>query len=271
MKVVRLYRYPVKGLSSELMAKVELVPGHGFPGDRQYAVTDGSIEIDPVAPQPAAKSHFLMLAKYEALAELQTTFHSQPDRLEVRAKDSTREFKLSDEQDRKELAWHLARMAGADLRGEPKVVYSPGHQFTDVSVHSPDLMRSISLINLETVADLAHRVGMDLDPLRFRANLYFKQAAPSTELDWVGQRLQIGGVILKVVRRTRRCPATSVNPKTAVRDINLPLAIREYRENADLGIYASIERGGTILPGDTLTLLPPSDTPGDAIQESQVE
>ncbi|WP_234686015.1 MOSC domain-containing protein [Bradyrhizobium monzae] len=256
MQVINLYRYPFKGLSAESLASVELSPGYGFPCDRRYAVTDGSIEIDPAAPQPAAKSHFLMLARYEALALLETKFRQFPDRLEIRDREQTSEFLLQNAEDRTRLAWYLARVANADLRGEPRVVYSPGHQFTDVSVHSPELMRSISLINLQTVTLLGEHIGMKLDPLRFRANLYFDHAEPWTELDWIGQRLQIGDVVLKVVRRTRRCPATSVNPKSAVRDVNVPLAIREYRSHGDLGIYAEIERGGALAPGAEIKLLP---------------
>ncbi|SFN78567.1 hypothetical protein SAMN05216573_12189 [Bradyrhizobium sp. Rc3b] len=256
MQVINLYRYPFKGLSAEPLARVELSPGRGFPCDRQYAVTDGSIEIDAAAPQPAAKSHFLMLAKYEALARLEAKFRQFPDRLEIRDREQISEFLLENEEDRTRLAWYLAQVANADLRGEPRVVYSPGHQFTDVSVHSPELMRSISLINLRTVASLGEHIGMELDPTRFRANLYFDHAKPWTELDWIGQRLQIGEVVLKVVRRTRRCPATSVNPKSAVRDVNVPLAIREYRSQGDLGIYAEIEHGGAVAPGDEIKLLP---------------
>lgn len=256
MQAISLYRYPFKGLSAESLTRVELSTGRGFPCDRQYAVTDGSIKIDPAAPQPAAKSHFLMLAKYEALARLDAKFHQFPDRLEIRDREQITEFVLENEEDRTRLAWYLARVANADLRGEPRVVYSPGHQFTDVSVHSPELMRSISLINLRTVTSLGEHIGMKLDPIRFRANLYFDHAEPWTELDWIGRRLRIGDVVLKVVRRTRRCPATSVNPESAVRDVDLPAAIREYRSHGDLGIYAEVEYGGTVAPGDEIDLLP---------------
>ena len=36
-----LYRYPVKGLSPEPLARAELSAGQYFPGDRLYAIENG--------------------------------------------------------------------------------------------------------------------------------------------------------------------------------------------------------------------------------------
>ena len=77
-----------------------------------------------------------------------------------------------------------------------RVVNADGHQFTDVSVHSIALMRSISLINLATVRDLSIRLGTQLDPIRFRGNLLFDGATAWSELDWMGREVQIGDVVL---------------------------------------------------------------------------
>ena len=255
MRIVSLFRYPVKGLSAEPMEAVTLDAGYGFPCDRAYAVTDGSLAFDPAAPRPAPKTQFLMLAKHERLARLKSRFLPQPDRLEIRDGEETQTFPLDDAVACAALARFLAAVVQAPLPGTPEVVHAPGHQFTDVSVHSVALMRSISLINLDTVDDLAGHLSMGLDPVRFRANLYFAGAAAWSELDWVGRRMQIGEVVLKVVRRTKRCAATSVDPARAIRDVNLPIAIRDYQGHGDLGIYAEVEAGGRIMPGDALRLL----------------
>ncbi|WP_071000364.1 MOSC domain-containing protein [Methylobacterium sp. C1] len=256
MNIVSLFRYPVKGLSAEGLPQVELRAGHGFPDDRRYAVTDGSLAFDPEHPVPAPKTQFLMLAKYHRLARLKTRFRPSPDRLEVEDGDGARTFDLEPELGRQELADYLAKVVQEPLPGTPRVVSAQGHQFTDVSVHSVSLMRSVSLINLATVEDLGTHLGRDLDPIRFRANIYFDGAEAWSELDWLGRRLSIGGTVLKVVRRTKRCAATNVNPRTAERDANLPLAIREYRDHGDLGFYAEVEEEGCIAPGDTLRLDP---------------
>ncbi|MDH3335579.1 MAG: MOSC N-terminal beta barrel domain-containing protein, partial [Rhodospirillaceae bacterium] len=38
MKITSIYRYPVKSLSGEAMARTELVAGIGIPGDRAFAL-----------------------------------------------------------------------------------------------------------------------------------------------------------------------------------------------------------------------------------------
>jgi uncharacterized protein YcbX len=255
MNVAGLYRYPVKGLSAERLRSVSLVAGYGFPKDRVYAVTDGSLAFDEANPQPAPKTQFLMLAKHERLAQLHTQFVDAEETLHVRdAQGVTRAYRLDRPEDREALAHELGRQVGVPVPGVPRVVFAEGHQFTDVSVHGVALMRSISLINLATVRDLSARLGMALDPLRFRGNLLFDGAPPWSELEWVGRTLTLGDVRMRIVRRTKRCAATSVNPTTAERDVNLPLRIRELQGHGDLGVYAEVLAGGTLSEGASFVL-----------------
>ena len=255
MHVERLYRYPVKGLSPEPLDEVVLEAGYGFPRDRGYAVTDGSLDFDPAHPVAAPKTQFLMLAKYERLAKLKTRMADDPDVLTI-AEDGhdTRTFALDDDAGKKAFADFLGRYVAAPLPGQPKTVHAPGHQFTDVSVHSIALMRSISLINAATVRDLSRRVGVELDPLRFRGNVLFDGAEPGSELEWVGRTLRVGDIEWRVVRRTKRCAATAVNPATGVRDVNVPIRIRDEMGHGDLGIYVEVVRGGTLRPHAEIVL-----------------
>jgi uncharacterized protein YcbX len=60
----------------------------------------------------------------------------------------------------------------------------------------------------------------------------------------------VGATKLRVVKRTKRCAATSVNPLTAERDINIPgLIARTYR-HPDCGVYAEVVSDGRIAIGD---------------------
>jgi uncharacterized protein YcbX len=254
MKIESLWRYPIKGLSPEALTSADVTAGHGFSLDRVYAVTDGSFEFDEADPQPMAKTHFLMLAKYERLALLRTHLEPETHALTVGDGSTSKVFDLRDHSDRAALAAFMTGYLGVELRGIARVAHAPGHQFTDVSVHSTALMRSISLINLATVDDLSRHVGLPLDPRRFRANVYFDGAEPWSELEWVGRELQCGDVRLRIVRRTRRCPATSVDLQSGTRDINLPLAIRDYREHNDCGIYAEVLTDGRLEPGTPVQL-----------------
>ena len=247
MQVCALYHFPVKGLSGEILETVELEAGYGFPLDRVYAVTDGSFNFDPDKPVFAPKTQFLMLAKYERLALLKTQLRPAPDTLVVKLDgEPTLEFRFDLAEGKKAFADFLGRFVSMPLPGEPKVVSADGHQFTDVSVHSIALMRSISLINLATVRDLSIRLGNQLDPIRFRGNLLFDGAAAWSELDWIGREVQIGDVVLKIIRRTKRCSAPSVNPVTGKRDVKVPIGIFENFGHGDLGIYAEVLQGGTL-------------------------
>ncbi len=110
MNVAGLYRYPVKGLSAERLRSVSLVAGYGFPKDRVYAVTDGSLAFDETNPQPAPKTQFLMLAKHERLAQLHTQFVDAEETLHVRdAQGVTRAYRLDRPEDHDLLAVEFFR------------------------------------------------------------------------------------------------------------------------------------------------------------------
>ena len=255
MKIDSLYRYPVKGLSPEALPSVDVETGRSFAFDRLYAITDGSFVFDEANPIPMPKTHFLMLARFERLALLKTKFDPDTHHLEVVTPDSLYTFPLREADGRKALAVFLMQFLAEPLRGEAEVVQAEGHQFTDISVHSPALMRSISLINLATLRDLSDHVTQHLDPRRFRANVYFDDATPWSELDWVGKTLKSGNVLLRVVRRTRRCPATSVDLERGVHDLNIPRSILGYRGHGDCGIYAEVLTPGHLQPGAKMSLL----------------
>ena len=255
MHIDSLWRYPIKGLSAESLPFVDLVKGYGFSFDRGYAVTDGSFLFDERRPEPMPKTRFLMLAKYERLALLKTRLDHETRELTVTEGDVMRSFRLGESNGRAALAKFLTDFLDVPLPEPAEVVHATGHQFTDVSLHSTELMRSISLINLATVRDLQRHTGRALDPLRFRANLYFDGTEAWSELDWLGKHLRCGDVLLRVVRRTNRCPATSVNPDNGTRDINLPVAIRKYRNHGDCGVYAEVLADGRLQPGSTIEYL----------------
>src|ERR1700751_3022030 len=75
--VTAIYRYPVKGLSAERLARVALTPGECLPHDRRFAIALGSTRFDPRHPEWLSKIHFIMLMRDEKLAQLQTRFDAE--------------------------------------------------------------------------------------------------------------------------------------------------------------------------------------------------
>ncbi|WP_407522535.1 MOSC domain-containing protein [Methylobacterium oryzisoli] len=251
LRVVDLHRYPVKGLSPERLEAADLAAGSYFPGDRLFAVENGPSGFDPAAPVHQPKIKFLMLMRHEALARLATRYDDaagtlvirEGDREAVRADLSTRDGRLAVEA-------FFRRFMPAELRGPPKVLSAPdGFRFTD--------SRSgfVSLINLASIAALEDMVGAPVDPLRFRGNLHVEGLAPFAELDLVGSDLVAeSGLRLTVTKRTERCAATNVDPRTGERDLTIPRTLLQRLGHADCGVYARVATGGTLRPGDALRI-----------------
>ena len=74
MRVVSLYRYPVKGFSPDALDAAEIAAGGTLPLDRAYAVENGPSGFDPAAPRHISKMKFLVLAANPRVAELTSRF-----------------------------------------------------------------------------------------------------------------------------------------------------------------------------------------------------
>ncbi|MGF7235935.1 MAG: MOSC domain-containing protein [Frankia sp.] len=253
-RVSSLYRYPVKGMSPEPLSSIALTEGDGVPMDRVYALARPDTVFDPERPAPLPKQRFVMLMKDEALAAVRSRYDDTTGLLSLTHGDRHVETDLTTPGGRRVLEDLVAAVVGPGLGGRPRVVTSAGYRFTDVAVTSPEMMNAVSLINLASVADLERRSGARLDPLRFRANIYLDGVPAWSELDWVGRTVTVGSgadaVRLHVAARTGRCAATSVDPATAVRDVNVPRALQNAYGHMKCGVYAFVRSSGTIRVGD---------------------
>jgi uncharacterized protein YcbX len=157
---------------------------------------------------------------------------------------------LSSREGRGEVEQFFAGFCRDDLKGLPKLLAWQGNfRFTD----SPKGF--VSLVNLASVKAIEAAVGQAVDPLRFRANLYFDASAPWAEHDFIGRRLGIGEAVLEVTKTTERCAATGVDPQTGQRDMNVVKTLMQSFGHNLCGVYARVVDGGRIRPGDALKLL----------------
>ncbi len=250
MRVESIHRYPVKGLSPEAMDQVALRPGEGLPHDRRFAFAQGDSRFDMAAPAWMPKANFACLMMNARLARLRSAFDAASGRLALSAPEAGAvEVDLGTPEGRWQAEEWLTAYMGPEARGRLRLAEVPGHAFTDIPA------KAVSIIGLASVEALGQRVGMWLDPIRFRANVYFSGAEPFAELDWVGREITLGGARLRVFKRTKRCAATEVNPETAERDAKPPRALQEHYGHADLGIYAEVLEGGTLAVRDALRLV----------------
>lgn len=183
-----IFRHPIKGFTPEQLQSVQLAPGKGFPGDRIFAVEKGPAGFDPAAPAFIAKNRFTVLAQIPRVAAVRTRYHDEAGVLEASAPGAAPFYgALSDEAGREAFAAWLAEVLGDEAEGPLKVLAAPeSWRFTD---HP---LGQVSIINLASVADLSRRMGVELDPLRFRGNLYVEGWPAWAEHAWTGRKLMLG-------------------------------------------------------------------------------
>lgn len=248
--VKALYYYPVKGLSPQQLQTVELAPGKGFPFDRMYGLALFDSGFDPRHPKPLPKQKFLMLARDTRLAELQTHLDPRTGHFTIHASGRVvHESNFLQPGPVEKTIDFFATLFNLGPDRRPLLAEAAPHRFTDVSVSSERMMNAISLINLNSVGDLSSRISAPVDPLRFRANLYFDGWPAFSEFDRMDEEFEIGSLRLRILKRTRRCAATEVNPKTAQRDIAIPRLLKEHYGHSDMGVYAEVLTGGTVEVG----------------------
>jgi uncharacterized protein YcbX len=242
-----IYRYPVKGLSPERLVRTALEPGQTLPADRLYAIENGPSGFDPAAPAYFPKQRFLMLMRNERLAALETHYDDASHTLSVRRNgtDAAR-GDLRTAQGRATIEQFFAGYCADELRGPAQVLHADGHSFSDVAA------KVVSIINLASVAALENAVGVPVDPLRFRGNVYVSGGPAWHEFDLLGKTMSAGRTRLKITKRIVRCAATNVEPRTGIRDLQIPTTLIQTFGHMDCGIYAQVITGGEIAAGDTI-------------------
>ena len=113
----------------------------------------------------------------------------------------------------------------------------------------------ISLIFDAWLREAEALVGYELDPLRYRPNLFVHAAPDFTrrEADLVGSTILVHDVRLRVNDTIRRCVTTTYDIPTGASDPNVLRAVAQHRENV-MGIYCVVENPGTVAIGDELAV-----------------
>jgi uncharacterized protein len=110
----------------------------------------------------------------------------------------------------------------------------------------------VSVFGLATVRAISKETGMDLDPLRFRANFYVDWHCdePYFEDCLVGEEIRIGeAVSIQIVQKDTRCVMITLDPETAAASpVVFETVVRDHR--GCIGVYGSVLREGIVRTGD---------------------
>ena len=245
--VAALYRHPIKGFTPGRLNTAALSAGACFPNDRLFAVENGPSGFDPAAPAYVPKQKFTVLAAIAEVARARTAYDDATGVMTATAPGLPAfSGRLTEPAAAEAFAAWVGQLIGDEAKGPLKLVQADGHRFMD---HP---LGHVSIVNLASVRDLEAKMGREIDPLRFRANLYVEGWPAWSEFDLLDRTLAIGATRLKVVKRIVRCAAVNVDPDTAERDLAIPQALQRRLGHADCGIYAEVIAGGTIVVGDAI-------------------
>lgn len=248
--IAKICRYPVKGLTAQELTRADLTAGEGLPEDRRFAILSGTApSFEPEAAEWRPKSHFITLVRHERLAALKCEYDEATATLTIRRNGRpVARGQLTLSTGRSVIEQFLAAYLASEVPAMPRLVEAPGVMFSDAED------KYLSIINLASVHDLERVAQHPVNPLRFRANLYLEGLPAWEENALIGKELTIGAARVRVAETIERCAATSVDPTTGVRDINIPRTLQKGYQRGDCGINVTVIGGGPIAVGDAVTL-----------------
>lgn len=248
MEVIEIWRYPVKSLSGARVERTVLNPGQGLPFDRRWALALPDSEAAR-GPGWHPKGQFAVQVKEAAMADLQCTFDDRTGVFAIKSPANLAcEGCLMAPDGRAKIAATVTRHLDMDADAPLHMVEAQDIGYFD-SLKGP-----VSILNLASVRALEEATGRSVDPLRFRMNFWIDGLEAWAENSWVGKTLHIGPARLRVTKPTGRCKATHVNPSSGAVDMDVLHALKGAFGHTDMGIYATVEDGGPVAPGCSITI-----------------
>jgi uncharacterized protein len=253
-----LWRYPIKSMSGEAMAKV-FMGFSGVYGDRCCAFKNSAARKGFPYLSATAQEQMLRyrpqfrypekagippnLSEAMSIAPGVTPANAEPNDLILDvATPSGAVIPFDDPA--------LLEMLVKGLRGENHLtLVRSDRALTDC--------RPVSLISLQTVRQVEAELGLPIDKRRFRSNIYLDLASDTgfVEDELVGRRLRIGSsATMMVLERDPRCKMISLDPDTGEHN---PEILRKFAKAHDnfAGVYCAVLVEGVLTKGDSIQLL----------------
>lgn len=300
-KVTDLYRYPVKGLSGDALERVLIrQSGETFPDDRRYALLERSHEDKWNGDQPEwlHKENFLcaftepaLLSQFQSSYAIkssapeisrglpcdaastdtgqQSSSSSTERLLSIAERSSGRPLlgpvDLAQASGRDELARFLCQQSGRDVTCVTAESSAHTHQYGNTSSGWKQRRdtRTVHIVNRATIEAFSEKIGVALNPYRFRPNIVLEGVPAWAEFDWVTTNRDKylvepkSGLKLTVINRTVRCKGVSVDPTDPANHVlDIPRLLAEHfaEHGPFFGVYAVVDNPGSIAIGDELRL-----------------
>ncbi len=245
MRVVELWRYPVKSLLGERLEAVEVDPG-GVIGDRQHAV----IDVETGSSLSAKRQGELLGCR--AWTEPDGVMVELPDGTQHVVTSAPAAAALSELLGRRV----EVRRAGLDheVRHEFPTDFTTGEgepQLIETGMTSFFDMSPLMLITTATLRELS-RLAPDSEfaVARFRPNFVVDTDAEGfVEQNWVGAEVGLGPIRCHVVDHCIRCVMTTRPQGDLPRDKAILQTVAKHNDSR-AGIRLRAETAGTVSVGD---------------------
>ena len=265
MKVVSLWRYPVKSMMGEEMNACDLTE-KGLLGDRAYGVIDTETGKLANAKNPKKwPGMFNYRASFAEPVELSKPIPSVritlPDGQCIESSDGNVSEQLSKSFQRP-VTISTPSSATVEFEGYiPEEIKELDNRGTIFSRQSPEeTFFDIAMVHILTTSTINTLRKLTpesrIEPRRFRPNLILDVpgAEGFIEQHWVGKVLSIGDEVqLKIIQPTQRCVMTTLAQGDLPRDPNV-LRTLAKQNNGNFGVYAEVLQTGRIKIGDQITV-----------------
>ncbi|XP_046336634.1 mitochondrial amidoxime-reducing component 1-like [Haliotis rufescens] len=151
---------------------------------------------------------------------------------------------------------HLTKRDAADK------MFSWNNNTREGDMTAFNYLTSYMMTSASSLHDLNQRLDSPVSMLNFRPNIAIEGTPPFDEDKWL--EIKIGdSVMMRVADVCRRCPITTVDPATGIRDSDRqPLTklktyrcIPPYGSAPVFGVYCALEKGGRVQVGDSVSVL----------------
>ena len=248
MRVEGIARYPIKGLIGEALFNVALKQGLGIPGDRRFAF---AIDASRDDGRWHSSRSYLINAVNDNL--LKFSLHKDENAwMFTSPSGEQRLLEFGDVDYLKKFNRNLAQFFSAvpNSGGTAKLVERKRTDGPKGYWDFPD--SELLIVNLATIRELEKHWNLEIDPRRFRANILIDGLPAWSEFGFYGSEFSVGDAKFEVLRPARRCAATSVNPDTGARDVEIQKLLAQEFGHGFFGVYARVSKSGDISVKDEI-------------------
>ena len=246
---------PVKSLSFQTIKSCNIKKDLGMLNDRLFAFSRG-IDLEKAKlieqnPNERKLNDLLTLKNSPVLNKYNFSYSNNKLSLNLSDKEII-SISPDNQEERSLLANKLIELENS-LSKPIFLLKNNEFPFFDTS-NSNKVFNSISLINLNSIADFEKKINKKVEFQRFRANFYIDGIQAWEERNWIGKIIKINNISFKVEKNIPRCVAINLQPKTEKITNNMLQSLKKTYNHYDMGIYLTALNDGDIKIGNKVEL-----------------